>query len=57
MNMPNRLQLTGHCLKLLSQSSEELLEDRCDKNYEMKEARREAKALNREDGSRNAPER
>ena len=57
MNMPNRLQLTGHCLEIAFPSSEEVLEDRCDKNYEMKEARREAKALKRENGSRNAPER
>ena len=52
---PSRLKLTGQYLKIGVPSSDRVYEDRLDKYLEMKEARREAKKLKREERSHNPP--
>ena len=55
--VPSKLELTGEYLKIAIPSSEKVLHERWDKYYEMKDARKEAKELKREDRSRNPPQR
>ena len=52
-NTPSRLKLTGQYLKIGIPSSDKVYEDRLDKYLEMKDARRVAKYLKREEKSRN----
>ena len=52
-NVPCNLKQTGQFLQIAIQSSEKVLDERWDKYYEMKDARREAKALKREEWSWN----
>ena len=55
--VPSNLELTGQYLKIAILSSEKVLHERWDKYYEMKDARKEAKELKREDRSGNPPQR
>ena len=55
--VPSKLELTGQYLKLAIPSIEKVLHERWDKYYEMKDARKEAQELKREDRSRNPPQR
>ena len=57
IKVTSELQLTGQYLKIAISSSEKVLDERWDKYYEMKNARREAKELKREERSRNPPQR
>ena len=54
---PSSLQRAGHYLKIAIPSSEEVLDERWDKYQLMKDARKQAKTLKREDRSRNPPQR
>ena len=57
IKVPSNWKLTGQCLKIAISSSEKVLDERWVKCYEMKDARREAKELKREERSRNPPQR
>ena len=54
---PSRLKVTGQNLKTGIPSSDKRYEDRLDKYLEMKDARREARELKREERSRIPPQR
>ena len=57
VKVPSKLQLTGQYLKIAIPSTEKVSDERWYKYYEMKDARREAKELKREERSRNPPQR